>query len=207
MVNPLTLKDRAIAYGIESLTDAEMISMLTRIDPDVLTPTIEAHGLHELFTRRYDLGTTESQRVMLEAVYQVAQRISKARYVPGLEIHGPDAIGQLLMNLLQYSEVEVAKLVLMDSRGKLLRIHDFATGASNAAVILPKDAAMICLRAGCTNCLLAHNHVSGNLEFSPADVQATHQLAEGLALIGIRLVDHVLVGHGEWKSMKKERLY
>jgi len=189
------------------LSDSDLLGLLCHIAPDTLKPTIDEHGLHELFSRRYDLGATEAQRVLLEAVYQVAQRIAKAKYQPGLEVRGPDAIGQILVDLLQYSELEVAKLVLMDGRGKLLRIHDFATGASNAALILPKDAAVICLRAGCTNCLLAHNHVSGNLEFSPADVQATHQLAEGLAIIGIRLVDHILVGHSEWRSMKKEKLF
>ena len=203
MITPLTFKYRAVAYGPDTLTDAELLALLTRIDPMILRETIEEHGLHEVFSRRYDLELADPQRVKLEAIYLIAQRISKARYVPGLEIRGPEVIGTLLVDLMQYSEVEMVKLVLLDTRGKMLRIHDLALGTSNASIIMPKDVAMVCLRAGCSNVILAHNHPSSNTEFSDSDIDATRKLSEGLQLVGIRLVDHFVIGAGEYRSMKR----
>jgi DNA repair protein RadC len=203
MPNELTLREKALVAGPEMLSDSELVSLLTRIDAGLLKDTVEEVGLFELYGRRFDLGLAEPQRVRLEAVYLLTQRIGRAKYTPGMMVKSPDDIGWLMQDIMQFSEVEVAKLVLIDGRGKLLRIRDLALGSSNAAVITPREVAIHCIRAGCCACIIAHSHPSGVPDFSDSDIESTRRLAEGLVMVGIRLLDHLVVGAGEWKSAKR----
>jgi DNA repair protein RadC len=61
----------------------------------------------------------------------------------------------------------------------------------------------MCYRSGASACILAHSHPSGVPDFSDSDMVATRKLAESLGMIGVNLVDHIVVGAGEWRSAKR----
>jgi len=192
----------ALAAGVEAIADADLLGLLTEVEPRVFRARIRQHGLHDLYMRRHDLGLTDAERVRLEAVYQLAVRIGKATYAPGTRIDGPDQVAQLLKPL-GFGEQEAVKIILLDNQGRLVRIADLALGAANLAVIQPRDIAQLCFRTGVPQVILVHSHPSGSTEISESDIIATRRLSEGLDLVGIRLVDHVVLGASDHASMRR----
>jgi DNA repair protein RadC len=204
MITPLDLKDRAVLYGVDHLTDAELLHLTTGIDRVRLQGALEEFGLHELLGRMDVMGLSVPQKTKLEAAYALSQRISIARIAPGaLIIRSPDDVGPLFVAQLQLKTVETAMIAMLDNRGRLIRIETMATGTINSAMIIARDIAKITLRFNAVCVILAHNHPSGETEPSEADVKASRQLLESLDMIGVRLTDSLVIGNGEYTSLKR----
>jgi DNA repair protein RadC len=207
MITPLDLKDRAVLYGIDHLTDAELLSLTTGIDRVRLQGALEEFGLQDLLGRIDVMDLTVPQKMKMEAAFALSQRISIARISPGaLIVRSPDDIGPLFVAQLQLKTVETAMIAMLDNRGRLIRIETMATGTINSAMIIARDIAKIALRFNAVCVILAHNHPSGETEPSEADVKASRQLLESLDTIGVRLTDSLVIGNGEYTSLKRKGL-
>ena len=87
-------------------------------------------------------------------------------------------------------------MVLLDTRHRVLRVRQVAQGAVNAVNARMADLFQEAVRIGCTALLLAHNHPSGDPTPSPQDVALTRRAAEAGNLLGIKVLDHIVVGRG-----------
>ena len=98
-------------------------------------------------------------------------------------------------------EREVLAIVGLDHRGRLLcehRVQGHAFGVSAT----PRDLLPSVLRAGAVAAILVHNHPSGRLAPSPADLAFTARFQAAAALCGLQLLDHVIVANGGWLSLR-----
>lgn len=94
-------------------------------------------------------------------------------------------------------EYEVFGLLLLNMRHELIEYQEPFRGTHNQASVYPREVVKIALQKNAAACVIAHNHPSGALEPSQADRQLTIALKNALALIDVRLLDHVLVAGGE----------
>ena len=84
--------------------------------------------------------------------------------------------------------------------------EELCYGTIDGATVPPRVVAQRALRHNAAALIVAHNHPSGQAEPSQADIQLTRRLREALALVEVRLLDHIVVGDGEWVSLAERGL-
>jgi DNA repair protein RadC len=99
---------------------------------------------------------------------------------------------------------EMTKVILLDSRNRVLKIETVFVGTLNFSVLHPREIFQVALRHNAASIILTHNHPSGEAEPSPEDIQATQQIADAGKLIDIPLLDHVIIGDGCYTSLKEK---
>lgn len=130
-----------------------------------------------------------SLRLVRERNVQYEQRITSAQIA--FEVLRP-----FLEDLAQ----EAFFVIGLDTKNRINVIHEIAIGSAGYVAFNPSDVAKVLLLANATGCIVAHNHPSGSPEPSPEDRALTKRLKELMALLGIRFLDHIIVGEGRYYS-------
>ena len=105
------------------------------------------------------------------------------------------------MDKLGGLEREVFAAVFLDTRHRLIEYAELFQGTIDGAEVHPREVVRQALRCNAAAVLVAHNHPSGTVEPSAADRAVTARLKQALALVDVRLLDHVVVGGTETASM------
>lgn len=111
-----------------------------------------------------------------------------------------DSAAYLKLKLGQY-EWEVFACLFLDNRHRVLAFEEMFRGTLDGASVHPREVVRAALKHNAAAVVLAHNHPSGVSEPSAADRNITHQLRDALQLIGVRVLDHLVIGSGEPTSM------
>lgn len=98
-------------------------------------------------------------------------------------------------------------MICLDLSGRVQHLSLMHTGTANEVAIYPQLIAKTALRYNAVSVLLAHNHPSGMLFPSQADLDSTHEVVDALRVIGVRLVDHLIFADGEAYSMIRSSIY
>ena len=136
-----------------------------------------------------------------DQVMAAAQRIVDARMTRGISFKDPALACDFFRDKLCHLEREVFVAVMLDSRHRLIEYVELFMGTIDGAEVHPREVARQALRLNAAAVLVAHNHPSGVVEPSAADRAVTSRLKQALALLDIRLLDHVVVGGTESLSM------
>ena len=129
-----------------------------------------------------------------EQVIQAAQEIVEARMVRGTSFKDPAVACDFFRDKLGHREREVFAAVMLDARHRLIAYTELFQGTIDGAEVHPREVAKHALRLNAAALIVAHNHPSGDIEPSAADRAVTARLKQTLALLDIRLLDHVVVG-------------
>ena len=136
-----------------------------------------------------------------DQVLQAAQEIVDARMVRGTSFKDPAVACDFFRDKLGHREREVFAAVMLDSRQRLIEYVELFMGTIDGAEVHPREIARQALRLNAAALIVAHNHPSGEVEPSMADRVMTVRLKQALALVDIRLLDHVVVGGRRSLSM------
>ena len=204
--------------GAEALSDAELLSVILR------TGTREESAL-ELSKRILDQpggkgltglyhlsqhhltslrGIGKVKAVQLKCIAELSRRIAKTSSVPDVAFTGPDAIAEYFMEIMRHEEQEKVVLVLLNSGGRLLGWEVISLGTCSQALISPKEIYQIALSYHAVSIVLLHNHPGGDPSPSREDRYLTQRVAKSGELIGIRLLDHIIIGDRRYYSFSEE---
>ena len=197
-------KERAAIYGADTLTDDELLTLVSGIPIDKAKDILRRYTLQDLLNSLDTLDLTVDQKIRIECVITASRRFTRSAQAEKRRICSPDDIGPLLASELQFKEVEVCLLALLDVRNRLVRLETLSTGTNNTAIVFPRDVVRLALKYNANSVILGHNHPSGDLTPSVQDKELTETLSQALQLVNIRLIDHFLVGNGEFLSMRRE---
>ena len=114
---------------------------------------------------------------------------------------GSDQTKRYLHQYFALADREYFACLLLDSRHRLLRSERLFAGTIDGAAVYPRVVVALALRLGASAVIVAHNHPSGCPEPSSADRLITKRLHAALALVDIRLLDHLIVGRGSCVSL------
>jgi len=148
------------------------------------------HIVRSLAYTRYKLGSETTEQDVLAA----AEGILKGRLERQGSLNNPtDATDFLRMRLgaLQHEEFHV---LWLDNRHRILECQKLFTGTVDGASIYPREVVRAALSVNASAAIFAHNHPSGIAEPSAADRNITNELRDALRLIGVRILDHIVVG-------------
>ena len=119
-----------------------------------------------------------------------------------VKIHNSSAVYELVKDELVSSDREMLLSVMITSKNHLIGVETVSIGSICATTMLPRDVFKSAILSNAVAIILCHNHPSGSLDPSNADIQMTKQLIEAGELLGIKMLDHLIVSDKGYKSLR-----
>jgi len=134
----------------------------------------------------------------------MARQLATRRLRRGRALTSPKEVFSHLQALLADYEHEVFALLMLDSRHRVIAFQEVFRGTLDGASVYPREIVKVALEHNAAAMVLVHNHSSGDPEPSQADRNLTNKLQEALNLVGVRTLDHIVVGHEGCVSMAEQ---
>ncbi|MEG0199380.1 MAG: DNA repair protein RadC [Comamonas sp.] len=213
-------REKLAQRGAAALSDAELLAIVLRTGmagktvlqlADELLRLPGAGGLAGLLAASYqDLGAVKglgpAKRAELMAVLELARRATAQPLRERDVFASPEAVKQFLQLHLAAKPHEVFAVLFLDSQNRLLALEEMFRGTLTQTSVYPREVVLRALHHQSGAVILAHNHPSGSVQASAADKSLTQTLQSALALVDVRVLDHVIVGPGAALSMAEEGL-
>ena len=208
-------REKLLNRGAESLSDAELLALILRTGDagSGFTAVDMARDLLSRFGSLRELamaGTTDlcklkgigpAKAAELQAVFQLARRFSDNCLQPGERfLSSGDAFSHFHERLRDLRK-EIFLALLLDSKNRLLREVRISEGSLNASIVHPREVFAPVVRESAAAVLFVHNHPSGDPSPSREDIEITKRLKEVGDLMGVRVLDHVIIGNGNYVSL------
>ena len=148
------------------------------------------------------LGLTESQGKKLSAALTLADRLAHEGIERGQEIRTGKDVFQIFAGQMRDAKKESFCAVTLDQKHKVIDFHRISEGTLSMTPVHPREAFNPVIRDHAAAVIFVHNHPSGNPEPSPDDFHLTERLAEAGKLLGIRVLDHVVIGNRAYVSLR-----
>jgi len=211
-------REKLLSRGPSALSDAELLAIFLRTgvtgktavdlarelltDFGGLRPLLEAD--RQRFCSHHGLGT--ATYAQLQAVLEMARRHLQEQLYRGDSLENPDATRQFLSSRLRHLPYEVFACLFLDNRHRVIVFEELFRGTIDGASVHPREVVRRALQHNAAAVILAHNHPSGVAEPSRADIQLTRRLTDALALVDIRVLDHLVIGDGDGVSLAERGL-
>jgi len=204
-----SVRENALYYGI---TDAEIKDLFALILGSKATQEV-CHQLASVSVRELLMFSAEDfmefdgvGKVLaerLEAVITLAKKINEKK-IPNTEIIRSPEDAYKVFEYLRHEQQEHFVALYLDTKNRIIGRKTIFKGSLNASVVHPREvfAEAVRLRAG--SIIVGHNHPSGSPIASQEDVQVTRRLCESGKMLGIEILDHCIVGDGEFSSLKEK---
>jgi DNA repair protein RadC len=211
-------RERLAALGPEALSSAELIAILLRTGIKGINAMqlaqellIGVGGLTGLHTVPYDelcnhRGIGPAKAAQLKAAVELGRRLAIALPEEQPSIQSPDDAAALLLYEMGALEQEHLRVLLLDTRNRLIRMVDVYRGSLNTSIIRVGEAFRDAVRANAASIIVVHNHPSGDPTPSSEDVNVTRALVEAGRLLDIEVLDHLVIGKNSYISLKAKGL-
>jgi len=170
---------------------------------------LPAHGsLRRLATRsprelERDVGLSPSLALRVAAAFELGRRLLDERMQPGDAFLNPRQIFDHFHARLRDLKKEVFCVVLLDARHRIMGEERISEGSLTSSIVHPREVFVPAVRESTGAIVFVHNHPSGEPTPSEDDIAVTRRLERAAELLGIRVLDHVIVGDGEYASFKE----
>ena len=212
-------REKLLARGPGALSDAELLALLLRTGTagrgvlQMAQEVLQTFGgiaglLHagaDDLKRVKGLGGS-AKRAELMAVLELARRALAEQLKERAAFDSATAVKDYLQLHLAARPHEVFAVLFLDAQHKLIALEELFRGTLTQTSVYPRAVALRALHHHAAAVILAHNHPSGGVQPSRADEAITQQLKSALALIDVRVLDHVIVAPGQALSMAEKGL-
>lgn len=220
---PITEKpyEKIENYGAKFLSNAELLAVIIKtgtkdktaveIAQELLLLDYQDQGLSFLKDISFEdlanikgLGRVKS--IQIKALVEFAIRFSKPSSIKKNVITSPEIVASILMNELKDETQEIIKTLILNTQNELMRIVTITKGSGNSSYVEIKDIFKDAIKSNASKIILVHNHPSGQVEPSEADITLTERVKIAGELLSIELVDHIIIGNGVFTSLKRKNL-
>jgi DNA repair protein RadC len=211
-------RERLIEHGPQSLSNSELIAVLLRIGGRsgnalelgrrLLDECGDLHGLGtrtiEEICELEDFGKAKAS--VLIAAIELGRRIASLTANESPVLSSPESVARLIQYEMSGLEQEHLKVIIVDTRNRLIKIKDVYCGSLNLSVIRVCEVFREAIRCNAAGLMIAHNHPSGDPSPSPEDVQITSEFVRAGRLLDINVLDHIIIGRGCFCSLREKGL-
>ncbi len=211
-------REKLLAGGASTLSDAELLAIFLRtgvrgrtavdVSRDLLVAFGGLRALLEadepVLSSYHGLGA--AKYVQIQAALELGRRYLAARLERGESLAGPEDTRHYLTARLRHLPHEVFACLFLDNRHQVIAFEELFRGTIDAASVYPREVVRRALELNAAALILAHNHPSGVAEPSAADERMTERLAEALGTVGVRVLDHFVIGEGRPVSFAERGL-
>lgn len=210
--------EKAAKYGIESLSDAELLAIILRcgtrhknsvqLAGELLENMERDNGLaglmkitREELCRIEGIGTVKALELL--SIGEISKRISRTNVAHKLRFDQPHTIADYYMESLRHCEKEQVILVMLDNKMGVIAQQVISVGTVNASLISTREVFIEALKHKAVFIVLVHNHPSGDATPSRNDIEITSKVQEAGELINIQLIDHIIIGDCQYTSLRE----
>jgi DNA repair protein RadC len=211
-------RERLRAYGVGALSTTELLAIVLG------SGTLGASALSvamQLLARHRGLGGVarasqseleetkgvgEAKSTKIIAAFELGRRLLVESPEDRPQISSPTDAANLVLADMGLLEQEQLRLMLLDTKNRVLEIPTVYVGNLNTSLIRVGELFRYALRANCAGMIVVHNHPSGDPTPSPEDVHVTERIVEAGELMDVEVMDHLIIGRQRFVSMKERRL-
>lgn len=205
--------------GPGALSDAELLAVIIRTGSlneravDVAAGVLNysnTHtgliGLNYLTLKELMLvkGIGRVKAIQLLCVAELTKRMAKATNEARLHFLNPQSVADYYMQDMRHLSMEKILLVMLDSKSKFLKDIIISSGTVSSSLLSPREIFLLALKYEAVNIILIHNHPSGDPTPSKEDINTTRRMKEAGNLIGIKLMDHIIIGDNKYISLGEQ---
>lgn len=211
-------RERLIQSGDEYLTDAELLGIIIRDG----TPNYSAVDLAQKLLSEYGdfrklslvsigelckvKGIGPARAAQIKASLAIAKRFSTISVKPLQQFKCSRDIFGHFHERLRGRKQEMFLVVLLDNKNRIVKEIPISTGSLTSSIVHPREVFSPAIRESAASVIFVHNHPSGDPEPSKEDIHLTHRLLEAGNIVGIKVLDHVIIGNEFFVSFKDKGL-
>jgi DNA repair protein RadC len=208
-------RERLIKGGAEGLSDAELLALIIRTGD--FSAKVSAIDLgRELLQEFGDLralaqatvgeicrvkGAGPAKAASIKAALELANRCARVELSTGDRYTSPAQIFQHFQNRFRDRKKEHVVALLLDGKNRVIREVPISEGSLNQSIVHPREVFNPAVRDSAAAIILIHNHPTGDPSPSREDLELTRRLKEAGELMGIRVLDHVIIGDTSYVSL------
>ncbi|MGB3296863.1 MAG: DNA repair protein RadC [Phormidesmis sp.] len=217
-------RERLLAQGAKRLSAAELVAILlgTGQGPGGLSAVgLGVHLLHHLGQDQPERdglpvlrevtaeelmkisGVGPAKAATILAAIELGKRVFQSQPPLLTVVDDPAVAAAALGHELMWQSQERFAVLLLDVKHRMIGSKVITIGTATETLAHPRDIFREAIRRGATRIIVAHNHPSGSLEASAEDISLTRQLLKGAHLLGIPLLDHLILGNGDFASIRQ----
>lgn len=213
-------REKLLTKGAASLSDAELLAIFLRTGVrgchvvDLARELLGSFGSlssifnadEQQFTAKHGLG--RAKYVQLQACLEMSKRYLAEQLKQNSALQSSKDTQSFLQAELRYEKREIFAVLLLDNQHRVINFERLFFGTIDAATVYPRVVIEHVIRYQAAAVIFAHNHPSGLAEASIADKHITQRLLKALALIDVRVLDHIIVaGHLCYSFAEHNELY
>lgn len=223
----LTLKDlpqeerpreRMRELGADKLSNTELLAIILRTGHSNETAMHLAERiLHQAGGLRYlpDFTLEELQQikgvglakaVQVKAALEMGRRMAVSLKPDAATFSSPQEVAAYLREEMRYYKKEYFKIMLLNTKNQVISLEDVSVGSLNSSIVHPREIFNPAVKKSAASVILVHNHPSGDPSPSREDLEVTKRLVEAGKIMGIKILDHIVIGENSYFSFKEKGL-
>ena len=144
------------------------------------------------------IGLAKASKLI--AAFELSKRVSSGKICEKI-VKNPSDIASHYIKKLRDLKKEHFIAVFLDSKNKIIKDEVISIGTLNSSLVHPREVFKEAIKCSANSVILVHNHPSGSVEPSDEDYRVNKVLVETGNLVGIKVLDHLIVGEGKWKNL------
>ena len=208
-------RERLEKLGAKSLSDAELLAILIRagipgenavqVGQRLIKEFGGLYGIHRAdFEDVCQLkGIGPAKAAQIKAAIELGRRMARENLDEQPAIHSPQDAADLLLYEMSALEQEEVRVILLDTRNRVLKIDFIYRGSLNTSNIRIGELFKAALKRSAASIIVVHNHPSGDPSPSPDDIAITRAIIQAGKLLDLEVLDHLVIGRGRFVSLKE----
>ena len=208
------VREKLDSNGVESLSDAELIRLITRSkteEPFRIAESFATDGGFKAELGRcksageisIKFGLTKLQAVSVLAAMELGKRVAQLPTQKPYRVASPSDAASYFMKKLRFENHERFLVMLLNTKSHVIRVLQIAEGSLSSAVVHPREVFAPAIIHHAASIIVAHNHPTGDPHPSTEDKQLTKTLKNTGEIFGVPLQDHIIIGDGWYYSFRE----
>lgn len=210
-------REKLYKYGSKALSNTELLAIIIRtgnkentaieISQKLLAGKKEGisfltdTSIQEI-TKIKGIGVCKAAQIL--AAVELGKRVMTGTHKDKPKITTPSDVADILMLDMAHLKKEHFKIVMLDTKNQVIGIEDISIGSLNSSIVHPREVFKEAIARSSASIILVHNHPSGDPTPSKEDIAITRRLAEGGDILGIKVLDHIIIGNNRFLSLKEK---
>lgn len=207
-------REKLIRSGPEFLSNAELLAIILRtgtkkqtaihLAEELLSTLDGLRGLINVSAEELMMitGIGQVKAAQLIALVELTKRV-QASFSFKRKINSAHDLAEILIPQMRFLPTEVFKVILLNSHNQIIAIQEISRGSLTETVVHPREVFREAVRRGCSALIVTHNHPNGDPEPSVQDLELTQKLVAASDILGIQVLDHLIIGDGQYTSFKE----
>ncbi len=192
-----------IKTGTKAYTAVELAQHVLCLSHDGRISSLNNLSIEQL---RKIKGIGRVKAIQIKAALELSKRVATSDGVFHHSVKSANDVVNLMMEELRYLKKEIFKALLLDTKNQIIKITDISMGSLNSSIVHPREVFSEAIKYGTNSIIFVHNHPSGDPTASTEDIQTTQRLENAGNILGIKVLDHIIIGDGRFFSFKEKGL-